>query len=449
VASAFAANLPEYRKANLFLAQTPTPPPALVAKRLPSGAAARLAGGSVSDAVADYTSITAGGFDITIDGTLEQVSGINLSTATSMGGTAPSVASLLQAAVRVATSSTETVTWDPDNDRFMIASHLTTSSSAVTFASSPTAGGGAVDISATLGLTAATYAEELPVVAAESTMAASLNNIVAFCQKKGFAFHNVTCCTDQTDDEIKAAMDWCNLHRKQFFFTQKPTSADFGTYGKGLSYTAFGVYKGQTGATGDDIADAAAMAKASVIDFTQPNGLKTMKFQQLVGVARDDINTGAMTVINAKGLNAYVNLQGFPMLQHGIATNGRWFDEVLGLAWLEDAVSTNIFAGLIARAAMGKTPQTDGGVQMIVKDIEAALADAVTCGLIAPAVWNFAGVGSVKQGEFLPKGYFIYAQPVAQQNTSDRQARKSPPITILLCGAGAIQGVQVVMNFQR
>ena len=49
----------------------------------------------------------------------------------------------------------------------------------------------------------------------------------------------------------------------------------------------------------------------------------------------------------------------------------------------------------------------------------------------------------------LPKGYYIYAAPVSTMTSADRAARKAPPISILVCGAGAIQYAAPTIIFQR
>jgi hypothetical protein len=73
----------------------------------------------------------------------------------------------------------------------------------------------------------------------------------------------------------------------------------------------------------------------------------------------------------------------------------------------------------------------------------------VNNGLLAPGVWNGGDLGEMKTGMFLPKGYYVYAQPVAQQNQSDRDARKAPPIQAIIKGAGAIHFADITVTFQR
>lgn len=88
----------------------------------------------------DYTGITDAEFSVTIDGTARNITGINLSTATSMAD----IATLIQTAVRAVTSGTEVLTYQ--DDYFVINSGTTGSSSSVSVLSAVTGGSG-TDIS--------------------------------------------------------------------------------------------------------------------------------------------------------------------------------------------------------------------------------------------------------------------------------------------------------------
>jgi hypothetical protein len=63
-------------------------------------------------------------------------------------------------------------------------------------------------------------------------------------------------------------------------------------------------------------------------------------------------------------------------------------------------------------------------------------------------VWNSNGFGQLAEGDFLQKGYYVYALPIAQQNPTDRAARKAPPIKIAAKLAGAIHhaDINIVVN---
>jgi len=135
------------------------------------------------------------------------------------------------------------------------------------------------------------------------------------------------------------------------------------------------------------------------------------------------------------------------MLAEGVMASGKFFDERHGLDWLQNAIETNVFGYLYTRTT--KVPQTDKGVAALVQQTEKALREGVNNGLLAPGVWNGMDLGEVSSGDFLPKGFYVYAQPVAEQNQSDREARKAPPIQVIAKGAGAIHFADITVTFER
>ena len=78
--------------------------------------------------------------------------------------------------------------------------------------------------------------------------------------------------------------------------------------------------------------------------------------------------------------------------------------------------------------------------------MEAACLDARNNGLIAPGQWNAQGVGQIKQGDYLDKGYYVYLPPISSQPQPDRAARKAPPITVLAKLGGAIHSADITVN---
>jgi hypothetical protein len=110
---------------------------------------AYLRGATVSSDPAFYAGLDDGGnggFDITIDGSLRQITGIDFAGVTTMAG----VAARIQARLQVALAST-TCAWDAANARFVVTSPTTGQASGVGGAVPPTGSGPPADISAVLG----------------------------------------------------------------------------------------------------------------------------------------------------------------------------------------------------------------------------------------------------------------------------------------------------------
>jgi hypothetical protein len=96
-----------------------------------------------------------------------------------------------------------------------------------------------------------------------------------------------------------------------------------------------------------------------------------------------------------------------------------------------------------------KVPQTDAGVNSILATISQRLDQAVANGLVAPGVWAASGFGVLNEGDFLSKGYYVYAPPVATQSSATRAQRRAPVIQAAIKLAGAIHFVDVIINVNR
>ena len=77
--------------------------------------------------------------------------------------------------------------------------------------------------------------------------------------------------------------------------------------------------------------------------------------------------------------------------------------------------------------------------------VEAICSQAVVNGLVAPGVWNSNGFGILSTGEFMAKGYYVWAPLVASQNQADRAARMAVPIQVAVKLAGAIHTASVAI----
>ncbi len=115
-------------------------------------------------------------------------------------------------------------------------------------------------------------------------------------------------------------------------------------------------------------------------------------------------------VLQAKRCNLFVNyVNGTAIVQNGVMSGPRYFDETFNLNWFQNAIQTDVYNALYTSPT--KIPQT--------------------------------------QGQYLKTGYYIYAQPVALQSQGDREARISPPIQVAIKLAGAIQTVDVAITVNR
>ncbi|MDV0363652.1 hypothetical protein DOD04_01055 [Klebsiella michiganensis] len=191
-----------------------------------------------------------------------------------------------------------------------------------------------------------------------------------------------------------------------------------------------------------------AFGRAFTVNFTGNNTTITLKFKVEPGVTYETLTTGQASAIDAINGNVYVYYANdTAIIQQGVMANGDFFDERHGLDWLQNYVQTNLYNLLYTSTT--KIPQTDAGVTRLMTNVEASLDQAVNNGLVAPGVWNGGPIGQIESGDTLTKGYYVYADAVANQAQSDREARKSPVIQAALKLAGAIHYGDVQINVVR
>ncbi|MCQ0687735.1 DUF3383 domain-containing protein [Klebsiella pneumoniae] len=191
-----------------------------------------------------------------------------------------------------------------------------------------------------------------------------------------------------------------------------------------------------------------AFGRAFTVNFTGNNTTITLKFKTEPGVTHETLTTAQASAIDAINGNVYVYYANdTAIIQQGVMANGDFFDERHGLDWLQNYVQTNLYNLLYTSTT--KIPQTDAGVTRLMTNVEASLDQAVNNGLIAPGVWNGGPIGQIESGDTLTKGYYVYADAVANQAQSDREARKSPVIQAAIKMAGAIHYGDVQINVVR
>lgn len=439
VAKDFATTDEEYKAANIFFSQSPRPTDLVISRRLLAAAPGELLTGTgLEQDINVWKAITTGAFKITLDGGAESaISAVNFSTA----ATLDDVATLLQTKLAAALAGT-TCVYNSTYKQFIIKSPTTGASSSVSYLSAPASG---VDITTLLKGTAALGAISTAGKALE-TADASLSAIQDIDQSwYGFAFTK-----EATEAELKLAAAWAESRVKIFGYATNnsavlvaATTTDIASYMKTQGYArTFGVWDDN-----DDYPQVSAMARAFTVNFNEQNSTLTLKFKILPGISPSTLTESQRLSIVGKNANYYTTFGESRMLAEGVMANGKFFDERHGLDWLQNAIETNVFGYLYTRTT--KVPQTDKGVAQIVSQVESALREGVRNGLLAPGVWRGIDLGEIKSGDYLTKGFYVYAQSVDEQNQSDREARKAPPIQALCKGAGAIHFVDITVTFER
>lgn len=438
VAGAFGTTAPEYLAAAIFFAQTPQPEQIFVGRWASAATSGLLIGGALTAAqqtIANWTAITNGAFKISIDGGgLQTLSALDFSAVTNLNGVASIIAAALSGASCEWTGS-----------KFEVISASTGTGSTVGFAQSPASG---TDISAQLRLTAATGASQVGGIASETALAAIQILDALPTQWYGLMF----AAEDASDDDYLAVAGFIEGAGLPHLFgvtTADPDSldanedTDIGALLKELGYNrSFAHFS-----TASPYAAAGIFGNAFTVNFDADNSTITLMYKQVAGVAAELLTTSEANALQGKNINVYVAYNNdTSIVQYGTMASGVYFDEVHGTDWLANRMQTDIYNLLFGSK---KVPQTDSGNHLIGTVVESSCAAGVTNGLLGPGTWQSGGFGQLQQGDFLPKGYYVYVPPISLQSPTDRAARKSVPIQVAAKLAGAIHEVDILINVNR
>lgn len=441
VAADFGTSAPEYLAAALYFGQSPQPSTLYVGKWARTATPATLHGGilsSAAQALSLFTAVSAGAFGITIGGSVQTITGVNLSSAANLNAVAAAVTAKLSGA---------TCVWNATLGRFEITTTATGSAASITFATAP---GSGVDLAVLMGLestqggsvVAGIVAETLATAIAQladmsndwygltiasSTMPSSSDYLAAAGFIEAASPARIFGITMQTTDVLNSALS-------TDLASQLKASAFERTF---IQYSSSSAY-----------AAASIFGRAFTVNFNGSNTTLTIKFKQEPGVAVETLPSSQAATLDAKNCNVFVKYNNdTSIIQQGVMSNGYFFDEVHGTDWLQNAIQTAVYNLLYTSGT--KIPQTDAGVSMILTTIAQVMEQAVANGLVAPGVWSAAGFGALNMGDTLSKGYYLYAPPVATQLAADRQARKAPVIQAAIKLAGAIHFANVIVDVNR
>lgn len=442
IASDFGTAAAEYKAAALYFGQSPQPSICYIGKwaRVATNGVLR---GAVLDssesALANFTAVSNGAMDITIDGGVEQnVTGVDFSGALNLNG----VAAILDTALTGAT-----VAWDATNSRFVVTSQTTGATSSVSFANAPVSG---TDISGLFGLrstdggySAVGAAAETPVEAVETL--ANMSN-----DWYGLMFAASVQPTDDEVMDVAAYIEASGISRIYGVTNQNAGTLDSVTTTDISSRLKAAQYKRTFTQYSSSAAHAVAsiFGRAFTVNFQGSNTTITLKFKQEPGITYENLTASQASTLENKNCNVFVLYNNdTAILQEGVMANGYFFDEVHNADWLQNDVQTAVYNLLYTSTT--KIPQTDAGINLILTTISQRLDQAVVNGMAAPGVWNAAGFGALEQGDTLAKGYYVYAPPVATQSQADREARKAPVIQCAVKLAGAVHSVSVLISVNR
>lgn len=439
VALDFGTTAPEYKAAALYFGQSPKPATLMIGRWLESSTSGFLDGGiltATQQLISNWTPITNGGVVLHIDGVTKTLTGLDFSGASNLNGVASIITTGISGAAGV-------VTWN--GSQFILTSATTGVSSIVGFA---TAGSG-TDISAQLKLTSATAIGATPGFAAETPVACAQALATLSPDWYGLMFQ---ASTQPTNNQSLAVSDF--IEALDITRVYGVTITDSGVLSSEVSndlaslMMAGGYKQSLCQYSQNPYAIASLFGRAFSVNFSANTSTITLMFKQEPAVTGEDLTQDQASVLQGKRCNVFVDyVNDTVIIQYGVMSGSAYIDEIHGLDWFQNAIQTACYNVLYTSPT--KIPQTDAGANQLTNAISGVCDQAVANGLVAPGVWNADGFGNLQPGQYLKTGYYIYAQPIALQSQSDREARIAPPIQVAVKLAGAIQSVNVIVNVNR
>lgn len=369
--------------------------------------------------------VDAGGFTMTIDGTVCTISAVDLTAVTSLEEVAAAVEAKL-AAIKVGTTVTV------EAQKFIVRSPTTGATSTITVASADADG-----LAAAMFLTAAELVQ--------GTAPESVSMALSACEDATTSFYGV--CLDAKYDDVEAdilaASDWVQARTKTFF----NTTSDAAVLDNGNETTVAGlidakensrtlsVYAPQAGT----YAGASVAGRAFTVNFEGTNTTITLMYKKLPTIPVARLSSSQNAKLQEINCNVFLDVGGNSFFAESKMAGGTFFDVVHGTDWLQNRIETDVFNLLYQSTT--KVPYTDVGIGMIVQKVEQGLRQGVTNGLIAP--------GNTTDGEYLELGYKITYVPVSDVSSADKGNRIYRGITFVAVGAGAIHKVVITGSFSE
>ena len=442
VAQDFGVNAPEYYGAALYFGQSPRPAQLMIGRWLSSAVPAQLTGAiltAAQQALANWTAITAGQMDITIDGTDINLTGLDFSAVTNLNG----VATVVSTALNTALAGTSCV-WN--GSQFIVYGATSGSTGSISYATDTATSTVASMMGLTAGAAVAVDAgadSETPAVAA------------ALFADLSASWYGLTFCSSATvsDDDhlaVAAFIEGASQARR-YGVTVQSTQAinplsdtDLGALLKAAGYRRTSwIYSSH-----NPYAVCSMFARAFAVNFSGNRTTITLMYKQLPGVVYEQLTeTQAQTLVSKNG-NVFVLYDNdTAILQYGVNADGSYFDELHGADWLADAIQVALYNLLYQ--SQTKIPQTDEGTAQLVNAAQRVLDQAVQNGFAAPGIWNADGFGTLQRGDRLDSGYYVYMPSVDDQDQSEREQRMAPPMQIAVKLAGAIHTADVIISINR
>ena len=440
VAQDFGTTAGEYLAAAAFFGQSPQPKQLLIGRWAKTDLPAQLLGATLNTTLSAWTSIT-NGSAVYHDGTESvTLSGLDFSGATSLFG----VANVIQVALQAAAVNTPDFVWNDTYSRF----ELTLDAAATVDVNFFTASGTGTDIASLGGLLVTDGGYLAPYTPAETALEA----VVEFDDRAGQRWYAlfIDGASDNDHLDVAAFIEASNTKHSYGVNTQAAgvlssvSTTDIAYKLEQLAYKKTVVqYSSKS-----KYAVVSLLARILTTDYTANKTVIDLMYKVEPGVIAESLPASQLQTLKTKHCNVFINYDNdTAIIQPGDTTSGDPVDLIFAIDWFAIDTQNTLYNLLYSNPT--KIPQTNEGHNILASGIASVCEQGVRNGFIAPGTWTQSGFGTLKQGDFLSKGYYVFFEDVSLQNPADRAARKSQTFQVALKAAGAIRTVDVIVNVNR
>lgn len=450
VATDFGSTSETYKQALAVFAQTPnvlTGNGYLVVVpllTLSAATAGYAVGGTPGATLAEWQAVTTGSMLVTVDGVVKTLTGLDFNAITTFAGVA--------AVIDTALSTAADCAFDPllnnGTGGFKITSATTGVTSLVTAFSAHTSG---IDISGPAFLNGRTGVA-LVISGQDNAAVESIPNAILRIQSKVWFYGCLTteALSDAQLTEIAGVFQGMD---RLFFYASEAVADIAGIFttliSAGYTHTRLMLYIGDLTAATARLYAAAYAGRALSTNFSGSNTTQTMNLKSLVGITPDNSITDSIyAACKLAGVDCYANV-GDGGSNYSFGVND-FFDNVYNSHWFKFTMEISGFNFL--KQTNSKIAQTEQGVTALKGAYEKIAKQGIKNGFIAPGEWTspdtFGDPEDLKRN-IAENGYYIYSQPIAEQSTADREARKAPLIQMAIKLAGAIHSSNLIVYVNK
>ena len=392
-----------------------------------------LRGGAITTNLTGLKSVTDGAISISINGSIINATGIDLSSATSLS----SVAQAIQAKL-----TDTSVVYNSNFNAIIITSSTIGETSSVLYPVVPSSG---TDLSAMLNL----YEENGAIVSAgvnAQTLTQTLQNLVTNTQN-WFSFMPVF---DENETQKEELAEWVNSKGTRFLYIANETNANALIANNVSCFAQEKIdYYGIFNAYNTKEFCAFVSGFVASIDWERTNGRKTLAYRSQAGLQATITTQENANALLSNGYNFYgayaTASEDFILAQNGqVSGQAKWLDTYAGQVWLRSGLQA---AWLTVLKNANTLPFNDDGYSAIYSGSLDIINTAVNAGVIVQGVTLSQEQKDQVQREagldisetLFNKGWYLQIPNVTSQT---RVARGPLKPNFWYCDGGSVQKIE-------